>query len=108
MKGKDTARFLLDAMKTESFGEHLGGHCEDRECPALIQYRIISDKCVLCGICKDACKYNAIQGEKKVSYRTGYLPFEVRQKRCVKCGDCYSACQYGAIEIIEEKTAVLV
>jgi ferredoxin len=108
MKGKDTAKFLLNEMQKESFNEHLSGHCEDRECPALIQFRIISDKCVLCGDCQEACKYNAVQGEKKVSYRTGYLPFEVRQKRCVKCGDCFKVCKYGAIEIIEEKTAVLV
>lgn len=106
IKGKDTAKFLLTALKTEAFASHLEGHCEEKECPDLIIYKIIPGKCVLCGLCKDACKYNAVQGEKKVSYRSGYLPFEIRQKRCVKCGDCYAACTYGAIEITEEKTGV--
>ena len=108
IKGKDTAKFLMDALKTESFREHLSGHCEERECPSYITYKVIPNKCVLCGLCKDACKYNAIQGEKRVSYRSGYLPFEIRQKRCVKCGDCLAACPYGAIEAIEEKITVLV
>ena len=108
IKGKDTAKFLLEAMKSPAFGGHLAGHCEDRECTALIMYRVISDKCTLCGACKDACKYLAVQGEKKTSFRSGYLPFEIRQKRCVKCGDCMAACTYGAIEVIEEKSGVLV
>jgi len=108
MKGKDTAKFLLNELKAGAFQEHLEGHCSERECPAYVIYRIIPEKCVLCGDCQKACRYNAIQGEKRVAFRTGYEPFEIRQKRCVKCGDCYKACTYGAIEIIEEKKAVLV
>jgi len=108
IKGKDTAKFLLDALKTDAFREHLEGHCEEKECRSYILYKVIPEKCVLCGLCKDACKYYAVQGEKKVSYRSGYLPFEIRQKRCVKCGDCMAACLYGAIEVIEEKSGVLV
>ena len=102
-KGKDTAKFILDALKTEAFNEHRAKRCHERECPSLITYRIIPEKCVICGLCQEACKYNAIIGEKKETYRSGYLPFEIRQKRCVKCGDCVPACPYEAIEIIEEK-----
>ena len=108
IKGKDTAKFLLAALKTESFREHLEGHCEEHECTSYVIYRVVPEKCVLCGLCQEACKYNAILGEKKVSYRSGYLPFEIRQKRCVKCGDCFTACTYGAIEKIEENKAALV
>jgi ferredoxin len=108
VKGKDTAKFLLSGLKTESFREHLDGHCEEHECASYVIFRVVREKCVLCGLCQEACKYNAILGEKKVSYRSGYLPFEIRQKRCVKCGDCYTACTYGAIEKIEENKAALV
>ncbi|OGW28065.1 MAG: hypothetical protein A2X59_03155 [Nitrospirae bacterium GWC2_42_7] len=106
IKGKDTAKFLLEELKKESFREHLEGHCAERECPSYVMYKVIPEKCVLCGLCQEACKYNAITGEKKVSFLSGYLPFEIRQKRCVKCGDCVTACHYGAIEIIEEKSGV--
>jgi ferredoxin len=108
IKGKDTAKFLLGELKGESFSEHLAGRCSERECPNYIMYRVIPEKCVMCGLCKEACKYNAILGEKRTSYRSGYRPYEIRQKRCVKCGDCLPACPYGAIEVIEEKMAVLV
>ena len=72
MKGKDTAKFLLEAMKSAAFERHLAGHCEDRECTALIMYRVIPEKCVLCGLCKDACRYFAVAGGK-----TGLLPLGV-------------------------------
>jgi formate hydrogenlyase subunit 6/NADH:ubiquinone oxidoreductase subunit I len=101
-KGKDTAKFLQESLKTEAYKEHVENKCHERECPELVTYRIIPENCVMCGLCQDACKYNAIIGEKKTSYRSGYLPFEIRQKRCVKCGDCVDACPYAAIEIIEE------
>lgn len=108
IKGKDTAKYLLTAMKEGSFLHHLEGHCDERECPAYIMYRIIPGKCEICGLCQDACKYNAIIGKKKKPYESGEVPFEIRQKRCVKCGDCLPACPYGAIEIVEEKSGVLV
>ncbi len=108
IKGKDTAKFLIGMLETGVFKEHLDGHCAERECQPYIMYRVIPQKCVMCGLCQDACRYNAIKGEKKVSYRAGYHPFEIRQKRCVKCGDCLPACPYAAIEVIEEKTGVLV
>jgi NAD-dependent dihydropyrimidine dehydrogenase PreA subunit len=101
IKGKDTAKFLLEVLNTASFREHLAGHCAERECTALIMFRVIPEKCTLCGLCKDACKHHAVQGEKQVSYRSGYLPFEIRQKRCIKCGDCMTACPTQAIIVTE-------
>ncbi len=102
-KGKDTAKFLLESLNTEAYKEHLEKRCNERECLSLDIYTIITEKCTLCGLCSEACKYNAIMGEKKVSYLSGYLPFEIRQKRCVKCGDCVPACPYGAIEVTHEE-----
>lgn len=103
-KGKDTANFITGWMGTSVYEEHIEGRCPDRECPAFIEYRVIPEKCVMCGLCKDACTYEAIIGEKRVSYMSGYLPYEIRQKRCVKCDDCLKACPYEAIEIIEINT----
>ncbi|MFA4829187.1 MAG: NADH-ubiquinone oxidoreductase-F iron-sulfur binding region domain-containing protein [Thermodesulfovibrionales bacterium] len=102
-KGKDTAKFILEWMETGAYKEHVGGRCPDRECLALIEYRIIPDKCNMCGLCQDACKYNAVQGEKKKTYRSGYLPFEIRQKRCTKCGECIKVCPTKAIVIVDIK-----
>jgi ferredoxin len=104
MKGKNTAKFILEWMASDVFDEHVNGRCPSRECKAFIEYRIIPEKCIMCGLCKDACKYNAILGEKKKPFLSGYLPFEIRQKRCVKCGDCLPVCPTNAIVIVDVKS----
>ncbi len=102
-KGKDTALFILEWLNTGVFDEHLTGRCPERECLALIKYRIISYKCILCGECKKVCKFNAIIGEERKPYFSGYLPFEIRDKRCTRCGECIKVCPVDAIEIIDLK-----
>jgi len=107
-KGKDTAKFILQWIGTDGFMEHIEGRCPDKECLAYIEYRIAPDKCTMCGECKVVCKDNAIIGEKKKPYLSGYLPFEIRQKRCTKCGECVKVCPTNAIEILDIKAAIKV
>lgn len=103
-KGKDTAKFILDWMSTDVYREHIEGSCPNMECLAYIEYRVIPKNCIMCGLCQEACKYNAIIGEKKKTYLSGYLPFEIRQKRCPKCGECIKVCPTDAIVIVESKS----
>lgn len=100
-KGKDTARFILEWMEKGAFEEHIHGRCSDLECKAFIQYIIVPEKCTMCGLCKEVCRYNAIHGEKRKPFMSGYLPFEIRQRRCTKCGECIKVCPEGAIIIVE-------
>lgn len=105
-KGKDTAGFILET--TESFSDeyaaHLNGSCPQRECTALYTYKIITGKCTMCGDCLDACKDFAIAGEKKVPYKSGYLPYEVIDKRCTRCDACMQVCKYDAVEVVDLKS----
>ncbi len=103
-KGKDTAKFIMEWMDAGVFHEHISGRCPSRECKAVIEYIIIPEQCIMCGECQDACEYNAIVGEKKKPFLSGYAPFEIRQKRCVKCGDCVFVCPTEAIVIVDVKT----
>jgi ferredoxin len=107
-KGKDTAKFILEWMDTGVFSEHIEGICRDKECLAFMEYRIVPERCVMCGECKVVCRYDAIIGERKKPYLSGYLPFEIRQRRCTKCGECVAVCPTGAIEIINVMDAVKV
>lgn len=102
-KGKDTAKFILEWMNADIYREHIEGRCPDMECLAYVEYRIIPEKCIICGLCQDICEYDAIFGEKKKPFLSGYQPFEIRQKRCVKCDECLKICPTEAIILSEVK-----
>jgi ferredoxin len=102
-KGKDTAKYIMENMDSGEFSAHLSGICASNECVDHIKYVIIPEKCTMCGDCLDACKDNAIIGEKKKTYLSGYLPFEIVQKRCTKCGECIKVCKDGAIKLVSAK-----
>lgn len=96
-KGKDTGKYLLEQMETPETAEHISGACSSGECTNFISYFIVRDNCTMCGDCLDACRDNAIIGEKPQPYFSGYQPFEIAQKRCTKCGECIKVCKYKAI-----------
>ena len=102
-KGKDTAKFIIEKIDSGEYTEHLAGICSSKECADIIKYIIIPEQCTMCGTCQDVCKDNAIIGEKKKLYLSGYLPFEIAQKRCTKCGECIKVCPTKAIEIVDIK-----
>ena len=59
---------------------------------------IVRDKCSLCGLCYDLCRFNAIK------INDGY---EIDETRCEGCGFCFNACPEKAIEMREVKTGDL-
>jgi ferredoxin len=102
-KGKDASKFMLEWLSTDVFAEHVAKNCPAGECTTLQEYRIIPDNCIMCGECLDVCKDNAVLGEKKISYKSGDLPFSINQKRCTRCGECVKICPTAAIEVISLK-----
>lgn len=53
----------------------------------------ITDRCMSCGACMDACTFKAIEeGE----------PYKIIRSRCDDCGDCRLACEFEAIDESEE------
>ncbi len=102
-KGKDTAKYIAENIDLNEFKEHLAQVCSSKECIDLYKYVVIPEKCTMCDICKEVCKYNAIIGEKKRPFHSGYLPFEIIQPRCTKCGDCIKVCPEGAIIMVDVK-----
>jgi ferredoxin len=102
-KGKDTAKYVNEQLESKDFAEHLSGVCSTNECATYIKYIIIPENCTMCGDCLDACKDNAIIGEKKKTYLSGYMPFEIVQKRCTKCGECLKVCKYDAVKMVSAR-----
>ncbi len=104
-KGKDTAEYIMDTLENDLdvYIAHTEGRCPEKECKNIFTYKVIPEKCVMCNDCKDVCKDNAILGEKKTPYLSGFMPFEIVEQRCTKCGECIKVCNYGAIEIVDIK-----
>lgn len=49
----------------------------------------ITDSCIECGSCADACTHKAIVAGS---------PYSILGERCDECGNCYHVCPAGAIE----------
>ncbi len=77
------------------FRDEFEGHITEKKCvagvcTALLEYKIIADKCKGCGACIKVCPVNAITGEKK-------QPHELDITKCIKCGGCIEKCKFNAI-----------
>ena len=52
----------------------------------------ITDACLSCGTCKDACPVDAIS--------EGADKYEIAEDACISCGSCASECPADAIEAV--------
>ena len=64
--------------------------CSSKVCNNLLEYKILQDKCIGCGVCKVNCPVNAISGEVR-------NPHFIDQEKCTKCGTCMKVCRFNSI-----------
>jgi NADH:ubiquinone oxidoreductase subunit F (NADH-binding)/NAD-dependent dihydropyrimidine dehydrogenase PreA subunit len=86
---------VLSTMVT--FADEYLAHVKDKKCPAgsckgLVEYSILSDKCIGCTLCVRVCPTNAITGKKKEAH-------VIDKALCVKCGACIEKCKFDAIMV---------
>jgi NADH:ubiquinone oxidoreductase subunit F (NADH-binding)/CBS domain-containing protein/(2Fe-2S) ferredoxin len=85
------------------FREEYEEHVRDKYCRAKVcnlgTFVIEQEKCILCGLCKEACAFDAVKEQRR--------NFLIDQDRCQKCKSCYLACPVGAVKIIKERHAKL-
>ena len=77
------------------FRDEYMAHVIDKKCPAgvcksMLKFKIDTDACKRCGICKKNCPVSAISGDKE-------HPFVIDQDKCVKCGVCIEKCPFKSI-----------
>ncbi len=76
----------------EEYEEHIHDkYCRAKACSGLGKFRIEHEECFLCGLCKEACAFDAVK-ETRDSYF-------IDQDYCTKCKACFSACPIGAVKV---------
>ncbi len=105
-KGRDMALFINETLGENAFRDHIQGRCPDRACTSYAEYRVLPERCTMCGDCLKVCAYAAITGEVRVPYLSGYLPFEIVSRRCTGCGECLKACPNDAITVTDRIVSV--
>ncbi|MBR4111933.1 MAG: 4Fe-4S binding protein [Ruminiclostridium sp.] len=84
------------------FKDEYIAHVQDKKCPAgvctdLLQFSIIKDKCIGCGMCAKQCPANAIERTDYIAPGKKLAAFAIDTNKCVKCGACVEKCKFGAI-----------
>jgi NADH-quinone oxidoreductase subunit F/NADP-reducing hydrogenase subunit HndC len=80
----------------EEYEEHIHDkYCRAKACSGLGVFRIEHEECFLCGLCKEACAFDAVKVTKD--------SFFIDQDYCTKCKACYAACPIGAVKVEKQK-----
>lgn len=98
-RGEETARTLGESLQnSEIYEAHRVGRCDTGTCQALVRFRVVSERCTMCGRCQEVCPHGAIVGEPYVAYLGDNRPYIIREKKCDGCGKCIEVCPEDAIE----------
>lgn len=80
----------------EEYEEHIHDkYCRAKACSGLGVYSIDQEQCFLCGLCKEACVFDAVKETPR--------SFFIDQDYCTKCKACYIACPIGAVKVEKQK-----
>jgi len=76
----------------DEYEEHIHDkYCRAKVCSGLGIFRIEQSECILCGLCKQACAFDAVKETRR--------SFFIDPDYCTKCKSCYLACPIGAVKI---------
>jgi NADH-quinone oxidoreductase subunit F/NADP-reducing hydrogenase subunit HndC len=77
------------------FREEYEEHIHDKYCRAKVcnigTFIIVQDECILCGLCKEACAFDAVKETRR--------SFFIDRDYCTKCKACYNICPVKAVKI---------
>lgn len=100
--GKTAPNPVLSTLKyfREEYEEHIRDkYCRANVCKGLGAYVISQQECIRCGLCKEACAFDAVVETRSHFY--------IDREYCTRCRACYDACPVKAIKIMKERHARL-
>jgi CBS domain-containing protein/ferredoxin len=81
------------------FRDEYEEHIRDKFCKAKVcnigYYWIEQEECILCGLCKQACAFDAIVETKS--------SFFIDRDYCTRCKACYRACPVNAVKVMKKR-----
>jgi NADH-quinone oxidoreductase subunit F/NADP-reducing hydrogenase subunit HndC len=92
--GNSAPNPVLSTIKyfREEYEEHVNDNfCRAKRCQGLGTFRILPEHCILCGMCKTACAFDAV-----VELRDRFF---IDQDYCTKCKACYTVCPTQAVVV---------
>jgi len=96
--GKSAPNPVLTTIRyfREEYEEHIyDKYCRAKVCSGLGVFKIDPKQCILCGLCKDACAFDAVKETRR--------SFFIDRDYCTQCKACYFACPVSAVKILKEK-----
>ncbi len=79
----------------EEYEEHINDKfCRANVCAGLGKYTIDNEQCFLCGLCRDACAFDAVKETRD--------KFFIDQDYCTKCKACITACPIGVVHVTKQ------
>ncbi|MEC4675999.1 MAG: NADH-ubiquinone oxidoreductase-F iron-sulfur binding region domain-containing protein [Nitrospirota bacterium] len=96
--GQAAANPVLSTLRyfREEYEEHISDkYCRAKACSGLGKFSIDHEACILCGICREACAFDAVKETRN--------KFFIDQDYCSRCNACYKACPVEAVKIEKHK-----
>src|SRR4030043_608914 len=96
--GQSAPNPVLTTIKyfRDEYEEHIRDkYCRAKVCSGLGMFMIEQSECILCGLCKQACAFDAVKETRR--------SFFIDQDYCTKCKSCYLACPVWAVKIKKQR-----
>jgi len=96
--GQAAANPILSTLRyfREEYEEHISDkYCRAKACSGLGKFSIDHEACILCGLCKEACAFDAVKETRN--------KFFIDQDYCTRCNACYKACPVDGVKIEKHK-----